>query len=511
MAIKSKVISFEEAANFVQDGNTVMICGCENLLVPDTAISYVEKRFLETGHPRGLTTFFPIIFGMAVDFGLEHFAHEGMTETVISSSFSYLKTSRMTQLLKDNKINGYEMPMGTCFKIIQNIAANEPFTLSDVGMGTYVDPRVEGGKMNTRPCEDIVKIIEVEGKELMCYKHPKIDVCFLRGTTADENGNISLDEEPVKLGVMAMAMATRACGGKVVVQVKRLTQNGSIHPKKVEIPGIFVDAIVVDENQYTTGDNLNPALTGDIRMPLSSIPPLPLDIKKVILRRAAQEVTENHRVINLGVGMPVGIPNILMEEGRLEGKTFFPEHGSVGGVLSGRPYFGANINPEAIIDSTQVFNGFRGGALDISFLGCAQVDRFGNVDVSKFNGVVSGCGGFIDITYRTKTLVFCGTFMAGGLDIDVVDGQLKINQDGKFSKFMYDVEQITLSGKTSVSTGQRVLYVTERAVFKLEADGLHLIEIAKGVDLEKDIKAHIPFEFTISENLKFMDDYLFLP
>lgn len=507
----SKFITCEEAANLVRDGSTICFCGCENLLVPEKTLAAVEKRFLKTGHPNHITAFSPIIFGMGANLGLEHFAYEGMTDTVIGSSFSYLKTSKMTKLLRENKINGYEMPMGTAFKMIQNIASNMPFTLSDVGVGTYVDPRVESGKMNSKPCPDIVKVIEIEGKEFFLYQHPKFDVCFLRGTTADENGNISLEEEPVKLGVMAMAMAVKACGGKVVVQVKRVAQAGSIHPKLVEIPGIFVDAVVVDEEQYTTGGTLNPQLTGEIRVPLSSIQPLPLNIKKVILRRAASELSENDHVINFGVGIPADIPTILVEQNRLAGKTFFPEHGSVGGILGGREIFGANINPEAIIDSTQVFNGFRGGILDISFLGCAQIDRVGNVNVSKFNDVVSGCGGFMDITYRTKKLVFCGTFMAGGLDIDVIDGQLRINKDGKFSKFVEDVEQITLSAKNSLASNQKVLYVTERAVFKLESDGLHLVEIAKGINMETDIKAHIPFDIVVDPELKLMDKAYFLP
>lgn len=506
-----KFISFEEAANFIKDGDTVTVCGCENLLVPERMLKAVESRFLSTGHPKNLTTFYPIIHGMEIGMGLENFAHEGMIDTVIGSSFSYLKTSRMTKMLLNNEIKGHLMPMGTAYRILQNRASNESFTLTDVGMGTFVDPRVEGGRMNQATTESLAKLITVGGKELLCYENPMINVAIIRGTTADENGNISLEEEPVKLGIASIAMAAKASGGKVIVQVKRVAKGGSLHPKSVVVPGLFVDAVVVDEQQYTTGgDIINPALTGEIKMPLNAIEALPIDIKKVILSRAADEVTSNHKIINLGVGMPVGIPNILVEQGRFEGKTFFPEHGSVGGVLGERGIFGANINPEAIIDSIEVFMAFRGGSLDISFLGCAQIDRYGNVNVSKFNNVVSGCGGFIDIAYRTPTLVFCGTFSAGGLDIEVVNGKLNIKKEGKYSKFVNDVEQITLSGRDSVKKGQKVIYVTERAVFALKEDGLHLVEVAEGINIEKDILAYIPFDIVIDPEVKLMDKKHFL-
>lgn len=501
----SKRVSFGAAAAMVNDGDTIAVCGCENLLVPEKMLNALEQRFLETGHPKNLTDYHPIIYGMGVYPGLEHLANEGMVTTSIGSGFSYLKTSRMTKMVLENKVKAHLMPMGTVFKLLQSAASNVPFVLTDVGIDTFVDPRVEGGRMNEATTESLAKVVSFEGKDYLYYKTPKIDVAFIRGTTADETGNISMEEEPVHLGVLTLAMAAKASGGKVIAQVKRTAQKGSIDPKTVVVPGIFVDAVVVDEDQNFSGEKQNPALTGAIRLPLAEVDPLPLDARKVILSRAAEEIKQRTATVNLGVGTPIGIPNILVEQKRLDGITFFPEHGSVGGILGGREIFGANINPDAIIDSTDVFNAFRGGLLDVTFLGAGQIDRHGNVNVSKFNGIVPGCGGFIDIAYRTKLLVFTGTFSAGGVEIEVKDGKVVIGKEGKYFKFVEDVEQITLNGQSALGKGQRVVYITERAVFELKKDGIHLTELAPGVELEKDVLAHIPFKIIVDTPLKPID------
>ncbi len=504
--LKSKIIRFEDAVDLIRDGDTVAVCGCENLLVPNKMLGAIEEKFLRAGHPGNLTEFHPIIHGMGVGLGLEHFAHEGFIKTTIGSGYSYLKTSKISQMIRENRIEAHIMPMGTAFKMIQSIASGEEYTLTDVGINTFVDPRIEGGRMNEATQGSLSKVITFEGKEMLCYKNPKIDIAVIRGTTADENGNLSLEEEPVTLGVCTLAMAARACGGKVIAQVKRVAKSGSLHPKSVIVPGIMVDAIVVDEDQsFSGGEKLNPALTGEIKIPIGSIELLPLDVQKVVISRAAEEVPKQPMTINLGVGMPVGVPKILVEQDRMEGITFFPEHGSVGGILGDRSIFGTNMNPDAIIDSTQVFHYFRGGGLDITFLGCGQVDRHGNVNVSKFNGIIPGCGGFIDIAYKTKKLVFCGTFSAGGIDVVLDNGKIKINREGKYFKFVEDVEQITLNGDEALKKGQEVIYVTERAVFRLEKDGIHLIEIADGVDINKELLDYIPFEIKVDRDLKKMD------
>lgn len=506
----SKIMDRAQAAELVKDNDTIVVSGCENLLLPDRILQALEERFVKTGHPRGLTDIHPVIYGMGEGVGLEHFAHEGMLARSIGSGFSYLKTSRTSTLVRENKLEAYVAPMGTVYRMLQNISCGEPYTITDVGLNTFVDPRYGGGRFNSCTTKDIVKIIDLGGHELMCYENPRVDVAIIRAHTADEDGNLALEQEPVSLGIYSMATAAKACGGKVIAQVKRIVAKDSIPPKRIVVPGILVDAVVVEEDVPLSGGKLNYALSGENRMPLSRLENLPLDDRKVILRRAAMEIGERPKTVNLGVGIPGFLPRVLVEDGGIEGVTFFTEHGSLGGVPGDRANFGTNINPTVLMDPTQVFQAFRGGALDLSFLGCAQMDRFGNVNVSSFNGIVPGCGGFIDIAHKTKKLVFCGTFSSGGAEVEVADGQLKINKEGRFFKLVPDVEQITLNGRNARSKGQTILFVTERAVFRALDDGLHLIEIAKGIDMQKDVLDHIPFEVIVDEDLKFMDDSLFV-
>ena len=489
----SKVVSVEEAIASIADGSTVTVCGCENILLPEYLLANLEKRFLETGHPRDLTEIHTVIHGMGVGLGLEHFAHEGMTKKVIGSGYSYLKTSKMTSMIRENKIPAYLIPMGTVLQIMANVAAGEPYTYSKVGFGTFVDCDVEGGCVNSIAENTFCTRDTIHGEEMLCYKNPKIDVAILRGTTADEFGNISLEHEPMTLGVRTLAMAARASGGKVIVQVSRLVKRGSIDPQKVVIPGIMVDMVVVDENQAPSGGRMNPALTGEIRIPVSALEPLPLDAAKVISRRAAQEITKQSAVVNLGVGIPINIPMIQVEENSDKDTIFFPEHGAIGGVPAERAIFGTNVNPEAIIDSTDVFRYYRGGGLTQTFLGFGEFDQYGNVNVSKFNGIIPGCGGFIT---------------AGGAKIEIGGGRLKIIQEGKYHKLMEKVEQITLNGQEALKKGQDVTYVTERAVFHLTPKGIELLEYAPGIDIQKDILDLIPFPVLVS-NPKEMDAALF--
>ena len=504
----NKVVSAEQAIASIADGSTVAVCGCENILLPEYLLSHLEKRFLETGHPRDLTEIHPVIHGMGVGLGLEHFAHEDMTKLVIGSGYSYLKTSQMTNLIRNNRIPAYLLPMGTVLQMISNVAAGEAYTYSKVGFGTFVDNLVEGGCVNQIAENTFCTHETVHGEDVLCYRNPKIDVAILRGTTADEFGNISLEQEPMMLGVRTLAMAARACGGKVIVQVKRLVKRGSIDPQKVVIPGIMVDMVVVDENQAPSGGKMNPALTGEIRIPISALEPLPLDAAKVISRRAAREITKQCAVVNLGVGIPVNIPMIQVEDGADQDTIFFPEHGAIGGVPAERAIFGTNVNPEAIIDSTDVFRYYRGGGLTQSFLGFGEFDQYGNVNVSKFNGIIPGCGGFIDIAHKTPKLVFCGSFTAGGAKIEIGGGRLHILQEGKYRKIVEKVEQITLNGQEALKKGQDITYVTERAVFHLTPAGIELVEYAPGVDIQKDILDLIPFTILVRDPRE-MDARLF--
>ena len=419
-----------------------------------------------------------------------------------------MKTSQMSALIRENRIPAYIMPMGTVFQMLDNVASGETYTYSKVGIGTFVDSAVEGGCMNDCAENTLCWHETVCGEDMLCYKNEKIDAAILRGTTADEFGNISLEKEPMTLGVKAAAMAAKASGGKVIVQVERIVKRGTIDPQKVMIPGIMVDMVVLDENQPASGGGMNPALTGEIRIPVSALEPLPLDITKVISRRAAREIAKKNAVVNLGVGIPVNIPMIQVEQQSDQETIFFPEHGAIGGVPAGRAIFGTNINPEAIIDSTEVFRFYRGGGLTQSFLGFGEIDQYGNVNVSKFNGIIPGCGGFIDIAHRTPKLVFCGSFTAGGAEIVVENGRLVIRKEGKYRKLVEKVEQITLNGQEALRKNQDVTYITERAVFKLTAQGLELTEIAPGVDMQKDVIDLIPFPIVVHSPVE-MDADLF--
>lgn len=501
---KVSIISAAQAAELVEDGSTIAICGCENVLTPDTLLRALGERHQRTGAPRDLTEIHPIIVGMGEQRGLEHLAHPGMVRRAIGSGYSFLKTSRYTELLKQDAFEAHVVPMGTLYQMLRDTAAGKKETFTQVGIGTFVDPDVEGGCINARATTPLSQRVNIDGEIYLRYGAEPVHVALLRGTTADEHGNISLEDEPVSLGVKTLAMAAKASGGKVIVQVRRITQGGALHPRMIEIPGIFVDAIVVDPDQSVSGGAvLNPALTGQTRLPLQHIEPLPPSVSRIVVSRAADEIGA-HQIVNLGVGIPVDIPKILVERGLSDQAVFFPEHGSIGGVPGDRAIFGTNINPQAIMDSTQVFEYFLGGGLDMTFLGFGQIDAQGNVNVSKFNGIIPGCGGFVDITHKTPRVVFCGSFSAGGARIEASEGRLDIQAEGRYSKFVPSVEQITFNARQALLKGQHVLYVTERAVFSLQTDGLQLEEIAPGVDLQTQVLDLIPFKVRVSPTLTSM-------
>lgn len=502
---KVDVLSAADAAGLVRDGDALLICGCENVLAPNTLLRALGDRYQATGAPRDLTEIHPIIVGMGEGLGLENLAHPGLVRRAIGSGYSYLKTSRYTAQLKSDAFEAHVLPMGTLFQIVRDTAAGKDFTLTKVGLETFVDPAVEGGRLNARAQTSLATRIEIGGETWLKYDRFPAQAAFLRGTTSDEYGNIGLEGEPVSLGVRSLAMAVKNAGGTVIVQVQRMARGNSLAPRMVEIPGIFVDAVVVDPEQPPSGGPvLNPALTGEIRMPDADVQPLPPGLDRIVASRASAEI-RSHDIVNIGVGMPIGVPRIIAERGQIDQVTFFPEHGSIGGIPADRAVFGANINPAAIIDSTNVFDFFCGGGLGISFLGFGQIDRFGNVNVSKFNGIVPGCGGFIDITHKTRRLVFCGSFTAGGIDIGWRDGALQILSEGRNFKFVPDVEQVTFNGRQGVQKGQQVFYVTERAVFSLQAGGLQLEEHAPGIDVRRQILDLIPFDVAVSGQLRAMD------
>lgn len=502
--MKTKIISAKQAAEMITDNSTVTICGCNQYVVPEAILSALEQRFLETGKPNNLVDFHTVGVGRAPGAGLDHLAHEGLIKKSIGSSWD---ADKLTKLIDEGKIEGHQLPMGVTYQLLRTLANGGKGLLTKVGLGVFPDPRVEGTALNEKTSNDMVEVVEVNGDEYLFYKAIPIDFAILRGTTADTEGNISMEKEVLSLGIVAQALATKACGGKVIVQVERLVEAGTIPTRMVEIPGMLVDAVVVDPNQrqLLTHEGYDPSFTGEVKSPVPDIPNVPKDLPaRYVLKRAALEM-KGHKIVNLGAGMPREMPRIAYEEGIDKDHIFTVEHGALGGVNPGGLFFALQHNPKVLFDAPSLFDLYNAGFLDISYLGFAEIDREGNVNVSKFAGRVKGCGGFIDITHKTRKIVFCGTFTAGGLDASFETDKVTINQEGKHMKFVDKVEQKTFSAKNAIAKGQEVYYITERCVFQLTQDGIELIEMAPGISLEEDILAHMKFKPIISKDLKIIN------
>jgi len=507
--MKSKVISKEQSIDLIKNGSTIAVGGFVGCAHPEEITLEIEKQYLEKQAPNNLTLVFAAGQGDGKDRGLNHLGHEGLVSKIIGGHWAL--TPKLQKLVLENKVQAYNLPQGVISHLYRDIAAGKPGTITHVGLKTFVDPRIEGGKLNEATKEDIIKVVNIENKEYLLYKTFPIDVAILRATYADEDGNATLEKEAVTLDATAMAQAAKNSGGIVILQVEKVVAKGSLDPRKVKIPGIYVDAIVVasPENQMQTfGEDFNSAYCGETKVSVDSIEPLPLNERKVIARRCAKELVPN-AITNLGIGIPEGIAIVANEEGIADEMTLTIETGGVGGVPAGGLSFGASTNPVCILDQGSQFDFYDGGGLDVAFLGLAQCDKLGNINVSKFGTKIAGCGGFINITQNAKKLIYCGTFTAGGLKVKIGDGKLTIENEGKSKKFVDAVEQITFSGEYASSIGQTVLYVTERAVFKLTTDGLVLEEIAPGINLEKDVLAHMEFKPIISPKLKLMDENMF--
>jgi acyl CoA:acetate/3-ketoacid CoA transferase len=501
-------LSAAEAVAMIRPGDTVAIGGSGGGLVePDLLISTLGKRFVETGEPRDLTLVHTTGIGDRAGGGMDHLSHPGLARRVVAGNWGMAPA--MSQAVIDNQFEAYNFPQGVMSQLFREIAGGRPGLLTHVGLGTFCDPRIEGGRLNEVTTEELVQVVELGGREWLFYPRFDIDVCFIRGTIADENGNISLEQEAANLEMLSIAQATRNSGGLVIAQVKHVAKGGSLPPRSVEVPGICVDVVVVHKEQrQTVTHDFNPAFSGQMKQALSHLEPFPLDQRKVVARRALAEIRDGD-VVNLGVGIADGVASVAAEEGWSDLFTLTVEQGLVGGVPARGVIFGVATNPAAVMDQPYQFDFYDGGGLDITFLGFAQIDRRGNVNVSKFSKRVVGTGGFVNISQNARTVVFCGTFNAGGLEAVPGDGRLDLRSEGRHGKFVDEVEQITFSAEQAQLRGQRILYVTERAVFTLGEHGLLLIEIAPGVDLQRDVLDQLPGPVEVAPDLRTMDASLF--
>ncbi len=509
---KGKIVTAEEAVDLIRDGDTVATEGFIGAGFAEEIAIQLEERFLKTGSPKDLTLVYPAGQGDGGTKGLNHLAHEGLVRRVICGHTGL--TPRLGELIHANKILAYNIPIGVLVQLFRDIAAGKPGNVTHVGLGTFIDPRIDGGKLNEltkSQGEDLVRMLDLDGREYLFYKAFPIHVAILRGTTADPDGNITMEKEALTLESLSMAMAAQNSKGFVIVQVERTAERGTLNPRQVKIPGILVDCVVVakPENHWQTfGEPYNPSFSCEIKMPMQTVPTLEMSGRKIIVRRAAFELKPNS-IVNLGIGMPEGVSGVAHEERVLEYVTLTAESGMIGGLPCAGLNFGVGINIDALIDEPYQFDFYDGGGLDVAFLGCAEVDGEGNVNVSKFGPRIIGPGGFIDISQNSKEICFVGTFTAGGLKVSVEDGKLRIDQEGREKKFVRQVEQKTFSGKHAAMKKQPVLYITERCVFSLCEEGLELIEVAPGIDLETQILPLMEFKPIMRKPPKIMDPRIF--
>ncbi|MBM0207416.1 hypothetical protein JNW90_33895 [Micromonospora sp. STR1s_5] len=499
----------DEAAAIVESGDTLLIGGSgSGHAVPDTLIAAVGKRFHAEGAPRGLTTVHPVGLGDRGQRGIAHLADPDLLKRVVCGTL--VDSPPVERLAAENKIEAYTLPQGALSQLTREMAAGRPGLVTHVGLHSFVDPRVAGGRQSARATEDLVEVVTLAGREYLFYKPFTVNVALLRGTTADEDGNVTMEQEAIFGEMLSMAQATRRAGGIVVVQVKRLANRGTLPAKQVKIPGMLVDLIVVDPAQTQTfWSDYNPAYAGELKIPLSQITPLPFDARKVIARRAALELFPG-AICNLGSGISTGIASIAAEEAALDSVVLTNEQGLIGGApATGNGGRGEPQLP-AIVDQPYQFDFYDGGGLDLAFLSFAEVDRDCNVNVSRFGDRIIGPGGFINISQNARKVIFSGTFTSGKLEIAWPEGRAVIACEGREKKFVERVQQLSYSGPFAGERGQETLYITERAVFRRDENGrLLLTEIGPGIDLERDILAQMEFRPEISPDLATMDERVF--
>ncbi|WP_353095517.1 CoA-transferase [Tissierella praeacuta] len=510
----SKVVSAEYAASLVKDNMTLGIGGFVGCGVPEELLISLKERYEKEQSPKDLTLFHCAAVGDGKTRGANHLGAEGLSKKLICAHIGL--EPALNKLVVENKISAYMIPQGVTSHLLRAIAGKKPGVLTHIGLKTYADPRIEGCKANQSAIDsgdEVVSLVNVEGKDYLLYKSFPIDICFIKGSIGDTSGNISLEKEAVFSDQFEMANATRNSGGIVIAQVEQVVEAGTLKAKDVKVHGFMVDYIVVGrkENnlQVWVSEDYRPELSGECKIPLDSIEVMELNHRKICGRRGALELKKNC-LINLGIGIPDAVAAVASEEGLSKDITLSIESGVLGGVPVGGIGIGATVNPESIYKQPDIFDVYDGGGIDLTFLGAAEIDAKGNVNVSKFGGRVVGPGGFINISQNSKKVCFTGTFTAGGLKTSVEEGKLVIVNEGREIKFRNEIEQVTFSAEYASETGQEILYITERAVFKLTKDGIMLTEVAPGIDIEKDILAYMEFKPLISDEVKLMDQRIFI-
>jgi propionate CoA-transferase len=511
---KTQFVSAEAAAATIKNGAVIAISGNgAGMISAEKIFAAIEKRFLETGEPRNLTLVHSLGLGDRGEMGTNRFAHEGMIGRVIASHFTW--SIRIQELIREEKIEAYCFPGGVIQQLLREIGAGRPGLITHSGLGTFVDPRQDGGRCNARSRDDLVELMMLDGEEVLRYKPFKVDVAIVRGTYADTRGNISPEEEAVDLDTHTIALAAHNSGGLVLAQVRQIVESGALPARNVRIPGIMVDAVVEDrEQQLFYGLGYDPTVSGARRAHLGGVAaevPGKLE-RRIIARRAAMELRPNLS-LNFGFGIPGGIFGVIAEQGG--GDLWMSvEQGVHNGQMLDDRLFGAARNADAIIPSVDQFDYYSGGGIDMTFLGMGEADARGNVNVSHLGGNIIGPGGFMEIAQNAKKVVFCGVFEAQGCQIRWNDGKLEIVKPGKTRKFVRKVERITFSADYARTHGQRVMYITERAVFELDAEGLRLMEIAPGIEIERDILPYMDFKPLIGDvktgTVKMMDASVFI-
>jgi propionate CoA-transferase len=501
------VIDVREAVGLVRDGSTLLIGGSgAGHAVPQRFIDELAAVFAAEGRPRDLTTVRVVGIGDFADRGFSQLGLPGLMRRTIGSNIG--NEPRLGALVEANQLEAYSFPQGVLSQLMREIAAGRPGLVTPVGLGTYVDPRQTGGKQNSMTTEDLVEVVNLRGREWLLYHAFPIDVAVIRGTTADEDGNLAMEGEAIQAEMLDMAMAAHNSGGIVIAQVRRLSPRGSLPMRDVKVPAALVDYVYVDPDQwqtYITQDS--PYYAGALRKPVTAEPPLPLDVRKLIARRSLLEFPPG-AICNLGFGISQLIGRVAWEEGITDQLVLTVEQGIFGGVPVAGNEGGAGFNYQAMIDQPDMFGFYDGGGLDVASLSFAEVDAAGNVNVHAFEGRVRGPGGFPNISTRTGRICFVGTLTAQGLQLEI-DGGVRIVREGSLAKFVPQVRQVSFNAGLARERGQQVRYITDRAVFALADDGLVLTEVAPGIDVERDVLGRMGFRPRVAEDLAAMDRRLY--